>query len=266
MKGIRLVFNEHKDNLSNIFNMAVKELKKEYSGTILGYFWGILKNLIFVSAYWFTIAIGLKGSKNVGYPYMAWLIAGLIGWFMIRDSLISGSKSIRKNKFLVTKMIFPVSTVPTYKILSNLISNLMFIPVAMIIIICSGVKINIHWIQFIYYEAALFFLLVGISWLTSALVVISKDIEILISSTVFVLFWVTPILFPASNISGGMSLFIKLNPFYYVIEGFRGTFLYGQWFWERPALSLYYWAVTGLFLVIGAWIHGRLRNQFVDVL
>ena len=261
-----MVFREHKMHLNSIWSMAIKELKKEYSGTILGYFWAIFKNLIYVFAYWFAIAIGLKGSKSVGYPYMAWLITGLGGWFLIKDSLTSAAKSIRKNKFLVTKMVYPISTIPTYKVMSNFIANVMFLPIILAVVLFSGIKINLFWLQIFYYQVALVLLLIGISWLTSALVVISRDIEMLISSSVFVLFWITPILFPASNISGALSNFLKLNPFYYVIEGYRASILYNQWFWERPALSLYYWGVVIFFLLFGAYVHGKLRNQFVDVL
>lgn len=266
MEGFKLVFNEHKNNIRNIFDMALKDLKKEYSGTIIGFAWSVLKSLIYVGAYWFAIEIGLKGSKNVGYPYMAWLVAGLGAWFFIKDTLAPAAKSIRKNKYLVTKMIYPISIIPTFKVVSAFISSLMFLPIIMVILFSNGIKFDIHWVQVLYYQIALMLLMIGISWLTSALVVISRDIEMLINSTIFVLFWISPILFPASNLKAGLEIMMKLNPFYYVIEGFRASFLYGQWFWERPALTAYFWIFVVVSMIIGSFIHSRLRNQFVDVL
>lgn len=266
MSGFKLVFREHRENIQNIWDMAIKDLKKQYSGTAIGYVWSLLKNMIYVTAYWFAIAIGLRGAKDIGYPYMAWLVVGLGAWFFIKDTLAPAAKSIRSNKYLVTKMIYPISTIPTFKVVSSFISSLMFLPIIIIILLFSGVRVDIHWIQIFYYEFALLMLLIGISWLTSALVVMSRDIEMLISSTVFTLFWVTPILFPADNLKGALAVFMRLNPFYYAIEGFRATFLYGQWFWERPILTVYFWAVVIVMMVIGAFVHSKLRNQFVDVL
>ena len=80
----KLVIKEHTENASQMIGMAVKDLKKQYSGTIFGMLWPVLKNLIFVFAYWFTITIGLKSEADVGAPYMVWLAAGLVPWFFIR--------------------------------------------------------------------------------------------------------------------------------------------------------------------------------------
>lgn len=266
MNGLKIVVQEHLKNGENIFNMAVKDMRKQYSGTFLGYFWSLLKDLIFVFAYWFAIYIGLKGGGKVGYPYMAWLVVGLYGWFFIRDTFAPGAKAIRQNRYLVTKMVYPVSTIPTFKIISSFLSNLLFLPVVIITLILCGVDIKLQFIQLLYYQVAAICLMVGISLFTSALVVVSRDFEMLINSIVFMLFWFTPILFPASNLTGKLAVVMKLNPFYYIVEGYRATFLYGQWFWERPALMLYYWIFVLSMIFLGSFVHGRLRNQFVDIL
>lgn len=266
MEGLKLVLGEHKNNISNIFSMAFKDLRKQYSGTLLSYTWAVIRNLIYIFAYWFTISIGLKGSAKVGYPYMAWLVAGLTGWFFIKETLFPAAVSIRKNKYLVTKMIYPVSTIPTFKVISSLISNCMFMPVVIFILIVNGISVDIHWLQVFYYQFAAVMLMIGISWSTSALVVISRDIEILINSTVFLLFWFSPVLYPASNLKGTMAIVMKFNPFYYLIEGFRATFLYQEWFWERPVLTGYFWCFVVISMIVGSFVHSRLRNQFVDVL
>lgn len=266
MNDLLFVFKEHKSNWKNIGSMALKDLKKQYSGTVLGYTWSIIKDMIFIFAYWFTIQIGLKGSANVGYPYMAWLSVGLAAWFFIRDTFAPCSKSIRQNRYLVTKMSYPISTIPTFKIFSSYIASLMFMSVIVCVLLLSGIKMNIYWIQILYYQMAAIILMIGISLFTSALVVVSRDIEMFINSIVFLLFWFTPILFPIKNLSGKLSIIVKLNPFYYIVDGYRASFIYKQWFWERPVLTLYYWAVVIIMLFLGAKVHNKLRSQFVDIL
>lgn len=266
MNGLKLVFKEHMDNWNNIWQMALKDLKKQYSGTILGYSWSLIKDVIFVFAYWFTIHIGLKGTSSVGYPYMAWLAVGLSAWFFIRDTFAPCSKSIRQNRYLVTKMSYPVSTIPTFKIIASFISSLMFMCVVILIVLISGINVDIHWIQIIYYQFAAIMLMIGISLITSALVVVSRDIEMFINSIVFLLFWFTPILFPITNLSNTLAFVMRLNPFYYIVDGYRASFIYGQWFWERPLLSMYFWILVICTILLGSFVHGKLRNQFVDIL
>ena len=266
LDSIRLVFSEHKNNRKQIIEMSKSDLKKQYSGTVIGYFWPLVKNLIFVFAYWFTIEIGLKGGSGGDYPYIVWLVVGLTPWFFIRDTLTPAATSIRKNKYLVTKMIYPISTIPTFKTISGFIASIMFMIVTTIISVIYSIYPSIYWIQIIYYAFACVALLISISLITSALVVVSRDIEFLINSIIVLLFWVTPILWPIQNVPQKFSILVKLNPFFYLVEGFRNSVLYEVWFWEQPALTLYFWAFTGITFILGALIHGKLRPQFADIL
>jgi ABC-type polysaccharide/polyol phosphate export permease len=266
LESINLVFSEHIKNIKQIIEMSKSDLKKQYSGTVFGYFWPLIKNLIFVFAYWFTIEIGLKGGARSDYPYIVWLVVGLTPWFFIRDTLAPAAASIRKNKYLVTKMIYPISTIPTFKILSGFIGSITFMLVTTIIAALYSIYPSIYWIQIIYYSFACIVLLISISLITSALVVVSRDIEFLINSIIILVFWVTPILWPIKNVPQNLIIIVKLNPFFYVVEGFRNSILYGTWFWEQPILTLYFWGFTMITFILGALIHGKLRPQFADIL
>ena len=62
-----------------------------------------------------------------------------------------------------------------------------------------------------------------------------------------------------------MSL-LKFNPFYYIADGYRDSMLTGNWFWERPLMTIYYWAVTITVFLVGLKMFKRLRPHFSDVL
>lgn len=59
---------------------------------------------------------------------------------------------------------------------------------------------------------------------------------------------------------------LKLNPMYYIVEGYRNSFIYHQWFWEVGYTNLWFWIVTLVILVIGAVVFKKLRPHFADVL
>ncbi len=60
--------------------------------------------------------------------------------------------------------------------------------------------------------------------------------------------------------------YLKLNPIYYIIQGYRDCFVNNVWFWDRPVYTLYYWVFAGVLFVTGAVVFNRLRPHFADVL
>jgi len=68
----------------------------------------------------------------------------------------------------------------------------------------------------------------------------------------------------------GLSLTIptilKINPLYYIVQGYRESYLGGAWFWEHWQYSLYFWGVTIVLLLIGSTVFRRLKPHFSDVL
>lgn len=60
--------------------------------------------------------------------------------------------------------------------------------------------------------------------------------------------------------------FLKLNPAYYFIEGYRQSFIYHEWFWENLGAAAYFWAVTLAVMFVGATCFKKLRPHFADVL
>ena len=64
--------------------------------------------------------------------------------------------------------------------------------------------------------------------------------------------WLTPLL--------------KINPFYYIVAGYRDSMLTGDGFWMRPTLGIYFWAVTIILMLLGLKVFKKLRPHFSDVL
>jgi lipopolysaccharide transport system permease protein/teichoic acid transport system permease protein len=60
--------------------------------------------------------------------------------------------------------------------------------------------------------------------------------------------------------------FLKLNPVFYIINGYRDALIYRRWFWESWELTLYFWCITLLIFVTGATLFKRLRPHFADIL
>lgn len=129
-----------------------------------------------------------------------------------------------------------------------------------------GYPLHGHLIQVIYYLFSGIVLVIGLSWITSSLVIFLKDIGQIVSMLLQFGFWLTPVFWSTKILPLKYHFFIKLNPMYYVVEGYRGSFIYNEWFWEHGKLTIYFWVVTIGIFVIGATVFRRLRPHFADVL
>ena len=139
MKAIKdfiKIIKEHWEYRQQIVKLARADLVKTYRGAALGWSWAIIKPTVTIFVYWFAFQIGLRRGGDIsGFPFFLWLIAGLIPWFYMSDMLTAGTDAIRKYSYLVTKMKFPVSTIPTFVSLSKLSVNVILI-VIMLILFC----------------------------------------------------------------------------------------------------------------------------------
>jgi teichoic acid transport system permease protein len=80
--------------------------------------------------------------------------------------------------------------------------------------------------------------------------------------------WATPILWNISFLDGKPMLqnIIKLNPIFYVVNGYRNAMFAGTWFWQDIGGTLYFWIVTAVIFLFSTNIFKRLKVHFADVL
>jgi len=261
------LFNEIYKNYNMVVDLSKHELKREYSGTILGMFWAVAKPIMTLIVYWFVFSIGLRsGSPIKGVPFFLWLMAGMSPWFFISDTLVKAANSIRSKSYLVKKMVFPVSILPTIKVISLLYGHLLFVVIMIIVFALYGYFPDLYYLELIYYIFSEVMLMIAISWATSSLVVFSKDIYEFLRTTIVLFFWLTPIVWSIDNLPPFYKKIFLLNPFYYNINGFRNALINKIWFWEQWKYGLYYWSLIAILLTIGAIIHNKLRTHFADIL
>ncbi len=253
-------------NRAILLSLTKNEFKQRYLGNFLGVAWAFIQPTATIAIFWFVFQVGFK-SKPVGdYPFILWLIAGMLPWFFFAETLSIATNSILANNFLVKKVVFRVSLLPIISILTTLVVHLFFIGFMFGMFIYYGYSPDIYWIQTIYYLFALVVLLLGISWITSSVVVFFRDMGQIIAMVIQFGFWLTPIFWAIGMIPKQYHWVLKLNPIYYVIQGYRDSLIEHKWFWEHPNMTIYFWIVTIAIFIVGSVIFKRLRPHFADVL
>lgn len=253
-------------NRGLLWQMTKRDFRQRYLGSYLGILWAFIQPAVTVFIFWFVFQVGFKSIPVDNFPFVLWLICGMFPWFFISDGINGAALAIVENSFLVKKVVFRVEILPMVKIMSAFIVHAFFIGVLFLMFLLYGYGVSIYNLQFVYYTFAMIALVLGISWITSALMVFLRDIGQLVAMVMQLAFWGTPIFWSLRMIPPEYQFVFKINPVYYLVEGYRQSFIYHEWFWQHPEITIYFWVVTLLLLFVGAVLFKRLRPHFADVL
>ncbi len=267
VKDLARLVRINAQNFTRTYAMAKVTLTKRYSGSAFGILWALIKPMVFVFAYWFAVSVGIRGSKPMGdIPYILWLIPGIMPWFFISDALTVGGAAIRSNSHFVTKMVYPVATLPVSEVLSLYFVHLMLMGITTVIFLFSGFGLSVYFLQLPYYLLCTLALSVVLAMLLSALTAISRDILQAVKSFITLLFWLTPILWSADKLGSPLRQIIKTDPIVYIITGYRNAFVYHRWFYQDWRYMIYFWVVLIALALLTSYVYTKLEPEFADVL
>lgn len=259
-------FNEVWNLRSLVFNLAKKDFKNKYTGSYLGILWAFIQPTIQILIFWFVFQVGFKSTPIENVPFILWLATAMVPWFFLSEAISNSTNSVIDNSFLVKKIVFKVSILPIIKIISSLFVHFFFVIFLACMFMIYGYFPSIYYLQILYYLIASLAILLGISWITSSLVIFFKDISQIIVMSLQFIFWLTPIFYPLQNVPQKFHFLYQLNPIYYITEGYRNTFIYKKWFWESAGQTIYFWMVTLILIYFGSLLFKKLRPHFADVI
>jgi ABC-type polysaccharide/polyol phosphate export permease len=249
-----------------IWSMARREIATQYVGSFLGFVWTFIKPLVMILVFWFVFSVGFRSKPMGDVPFVVWLTAGMAPWFCFADIVTSSTGAVVGNAHLVKKTLFPPRILPVIKMLSGLITHVVFLIILIGLLLFQDIPLSLHSLQFLYYLCGFSLLALGISWLVSALNVFIRDVGQIVAVILQVGFWATPIFWDIHMMPENIQMWLKLNPFYYVVQGYRESFIDFVPFWHHGLYTLYFWVITGVALLGGAYVFRKLRPQFADVL
>ena len=264
-----LNIKEHVGNMPQILQLSIADLKKTYTGAALGWAWAVIKPVVTIFVYWFAIAIGLRQNSNVGeVPYILWLITGIVPWFYMGDSITGGTECIRRYSYLVTKMKYPVTTIPTHTNLSRLFVHVIICFVVIGILWGFGFPPTIYLLQLPLYIIMMFLFMNAWSLFAGMVSAISKDFANLVKSLNIAVFWLSGILWNVENVSDRKLVYgiLMINPVTYICYGYRDCFIDKQWFFEEPVRLAAFFGWYAFFGILSLWAYKKLRKEIPDVL
>ncbi len=124
------------------------------------------------------------------------------------------------------------------------------------------VHINIYILLFPALIALMAGLALGIGIITSALTTKYRDFQLFINYGVAMLMYVTPVIYPISQVPAQFKPYLMLNPLAPIIETFRySIFGLGSFSWGALGYSTAFMFVV---LIIGIVIFNQVEKTFMD--
>ena len=265
---IKLI-NDIFKNKKIIYQLSISNFKNRFVGSYFGVVWMFVNPLATILVYTFVFQIGFRAVPPIeNVPYVLWLIPGIIPWFYFQEILLQGTNSLFEYNYLVKKVLFNVTLLPIIKLLSSLIAHLCFLIIMFIVFFIFKQPFNINNIYILYFTFCTSILAVGIVYITSSINVFFKDMYQIVSIMLQFGIWLSPIMYDETIFSNRLNFItkiLKLNPFYYIIKGYRFCMV-KETFNDFLILTIYFWCITFLILLFGINLFNKLKPHFSDVL
>ena len=269
MRTLLQILKENWAWRTQVINLGLFDLRKQARGAVLGYFWFFAKPAVYILVFWFALEIGLKsGSSDPSAPpYILWLTAGLIPWFYIQAMLGAGVDVFHRYSYLVNKIKFPLSCIPTIYMISTLIIHLGLVVILFAIYFACGQGLDLYLLQIPVAMLAMIIFFELFSLLTSCLSALSKDFKNLMATLSTPFFWLSGIIFNVIELGyDWLSTILAFNPITVIAYTYRAALYDKYWIWERPEFIVGFAVAFFLTLVCAIVIFKRTREEVYDVL
>ena len=258
-------------NRELIWKLARNDFKKRYAGSTMGRVWAFIQPIVTVGMYYCIFGIifparAQLAASGVKAPYVVWLTAGLIPWFYFSEAIGGGTSALIEYNYLVKKVVFKISILPIIKVIEATFIHAFFVLLLLVLYFVFHFSPSLYLIQLIYYSFCMFFLALAISYSTCAIVVFFRDLSQIIGILLQVGMWATPIMWEIGVIPEKYRIIFKLNPVFYIINGYRSALFEKQWFFEDFYSTMFFWITAAIIFGVGALIFKRLKPHFADVL
>ena len=243
-----------------------QDLKNSYKQTILGPLWIVINP--FLSTFVFTVIFGIIANISTdGIPQFLFYMSGNILWSFFSSCLNRSSSTFLGNARMFGKVYFPRLVMPISGILYNSVTFIVQFAMYFILILIymfSGANIHPNALALLLPILLLQTALLGtaIGLIITSVTTKYRDLNILVSFGVSLWMYLTPVVYPISQVPEKLRTILFLDPVAPIVETLRYAFLGSGTF--EPVYLIISMVVTALFLIIGIVVFNQVEKNFID--
>ena len=246
----------------------IRDFTTTYKQTILGPLWYIISPLCSTLVYAFAFG-NIAGISTDGIPSLLFYYGGTTLWAFFSTCLNTASGIFLNNAGVFGKVYFPRLTVPIATTLSAVLKMLIQFAMLMVFLsyyILTGNPVRPTMFAFLFPLMIVWLgaLGTGAGMIMSALTTKYRDLNHVLGLVLQLMMYVTPVVYPLSQVPQKFRLFFYINPVSAPMELFRVWFYgVGHITYKMVVVSV---GVTAFVLLFGLMLFTRNERTCMDVI
>lgn len=206
--------------VSLIRELAITEFKLKYQGSVIGYFWSLVKPLAIFGVLYLVFTVFVRIGSGIKH-YPVYLLTGIVLWNYFAESTIASMRSIVDKGDLIRKVYFPRIVILLASSLSALITLVLNLLIIALFILGAGIHPTLGYGLFLLLLIELYLVSLGVSLFLSALYVKFRDFAYIWEVALQLLFYSSAVIFPLDIVPKRYLHLITLNPVTQIIQDSR---------------------------------------------
>ncbi|HEU4365902.1 MAG TPA: ABC transporter permease [Candidatus Krumholzibacteria bacterium] len=244
------------------FFLIWRDVKIRYKQTLLGASWAVIQPFFMMVI--FTLMFGrMAGIDSEGVPYPVFSYAALVPWTYFQYAVTLSGNSLVANSKLISKVYFPRAIIPASSSLSGIVDFAIAAVVLIGLMVHYDTPITAGLLLWFVFLVPLVMFATAVGMIFSAMNVKYRDIKYTIPFFLHVMLFVSPIIYPASNVPERYRLILQFNPLVGILDAFRAVVIPSRAIdWNSLAIAC---SVTVVLFVIASVYFYRTERSFADL-
>ncbi|WP_028770279.1 ABC transporter permease [Silanimonas lenta] len=249
--------------------LALRDIRKRYTETLLGASWGLLVPLVMLAIYTIIFSEifkakwgGLEVAAKTDYAVI--LFVGLIIYGIFAESVARAPSLIVSQPNLVTKVVFPLRLLPMVAVSTSLYSALVSLVPLLVFLAFSSFGLHLEALLAPLLLIPTIAFVLGFTFLFASLGVFLRDVDQFAALFARVMQYLTPVLYPSEIFPEPIRSVMRASPLAVQVEQLRDLIVFGKLpDWSDFGVSA---VISFLVFLAGYWWFQRTRRAFADVI
>ncbi len=233
--------------LANLHNvLAIRDIKAKYQNTWLGYAWTLVTPLLFAGVLVFIVQFVLE--LNIR-RFSSFMLIGVLCYTWFQAGVSNAASCIVSERALARRPGFLPEVLPIVGITTTMLDFLLSLPILAIVLVLGGSSLTISLLIIPVLFTIQYGLMVGIGFLVASANLVFRDTSPLVDLVLKLGFFLTPIFYSIENVPERLRPIFYFNPMTWLIDGYRGALIGGEWPTVLPLALLA--AISVVLMILG---------------
>ncbi len=246
--------------------LSCDALRKQFTGSVLGVWWAIVKPILFVGVYGVFVQEIFRptiGSVYGPHGYLFLVMSGVGAWTLLAEPLTAAAGSIAINAPLLTKALFPIEVLPVARILAAAVSGTVALFLLVLLLGLHG-RLGVWVVMLPGLILVQLLFVVGLGWVAATISVTLPDVIHALPFVLNIWMMLSPVIYSPDMLPLGWDWLGMINPMWPIIGVYRSLLLDNAAPDPMHLMAIGVWAVASV--VIGYTVFTKRRTMFSDMI